>query len=60
MYSPEQLRSLVSYANLRGVRVMPEYDLPGHGDWAVAEPDIMVMDGPPGCNITLDPTKDGT
>jgi hexosaminidase len=41
----------VSYAKARGVRVLPEWDVPGHGDWG-AIPGIM------GCSDVLDPTQD--
>lgn len=35
-YSQEELRDLVAYAARRGVRIMPEIDLPGHMQAAIA------------------------
>jgi len=35
-YSQEQLKGLVAYAERRGVRVMPEIDLPGHMQAAIS------------------------
>jgi hexosaminidase len=35
-YSQDQLRDLVAYAARRGVRIMPEIDLPGHMQAAIA------------------------
>ena len=39
-YSPEDLRDLVAYAADRGVRVVPELDMPGHTtSWLAAYPE---------------------
>eukprot|EP01047_Picozoa_sp_COSAG01_P011724 COSAG01_NODE_515_length_16042_cov_8.646553_10_plen_362_part_00 len=57
-YTPDQLKHLVDYAEARGVRIMPEFDMPGHGDWEQGEPKIMVTDGP--CKNTMNPTVDET
>ncbi len=39
-YSPEDLRDLVAYAADRGVRVVPELDMPGHTtSWLTANPE---------------------
>lgn len=40
------------YAAARGVRVVPEFDIPGHGSWGRAYPGLMA------CKDTLDPTND--
>jgi hypothetical protein len=53
IYSPDDLRAVVSYGLERGVRIVPEWDLPGHGDWG-GVPGVM------GCSIVLDPTADAT
>jgi hexosaminidase len=54
-YSTANLSAVVQYAYDRGVRVMPEFDVPGHGDWGAGIPDLMIEDGP--CTDTLDPTN---
>jgi hexosaminidase len=51
IYSPAQLRAVVAYGLERGVRVLPEWDLPGHGDWSGVE-------GMMGCPDVVDPTSD--
>ena len=53
-YTAAELRATVDYAESRGVRIMPEFDMPGHGDWEQGEPTIMVTDGP--CKNTMNPT----
>ena len=50
-YSKADLRAVVAYAKSRGVRVMPEFDVPGHGSWGAGRPELM------GCADVLDPTK---
>eukprot|EP01051_Picozoa_sp_SAG22_P028123 SAG22_NODE_9769_length_570_cov_1.208068_1_plen_57_part_10 len=52
------MAGLVTYAQSRAVRIMPEFDVPGHGDWTKGDPSIMVLDGP--CTTTLNPTLDAT
>lgn len=38
-YTQQQVRELVDYAADRGIRVMPEFDLPGHSrSWQIAYP----------------------
>ena len=54
VYSTNDLRDVVEYARYRGVRVMPEWDVPGHGSWGAGKPDVM------GCADALDPTKNET
>ena len=53
VYAPADLRAVVAYGRERGVRILPEWDVPGHGDWG-GVPGVM------GCPIVLDPTADAT
>jgi len=40
-YTQEQMRDVVAYARARGVRVVPEFDIPGHtSSWLLAYPEI--------------------
>jgi hexosaminidase len=40
-YTQDQIRELLSYARERGVRVVPEFDIPGHSvSWLIAHPNI--------------------
>ncbi len=40
-YTQEQLREIVAYADNLGIRVVPEFDIPGHAtSWLVAYPEI--------------------
>jgi hexosaminidase len=40
-YTQDQIRRLLSYARERGVRVVPEFDIPGHAvSWLIAHPNI--------------------
>ncbi|AHG20940.1 beta-N-acetylhexosaminidase [Chania multitudinisentens RB-25] len=46
-YTREQMEQVVAYATARGIRVVPEIDLPGHASTiAVAYPDLMSAAGP--------------
>ncbi|KAG0346543.1 hypothetical protein BG004_001468 [Podila humilis] len=48
-YSKDNIRQLVEYAMARGIRVLPELDMPGHAwSWSKAFPDITTcLDGYP-------------
>jgi len=50
-YSPAELRELVAFARDRGVRVLPEIDMPSHvASWCAALPDLCLS-----CNASTTP-----
>jgi hexosaminidase len=67
-YTQAEIRAVVAYARDRGVRIVPEFDIPGHStSWLPAYPSL--ASGPPPYNIVhefgdpsgvIDPTKDST
>jgi hexosaminidase len=65
-YTQEQIKDLVAYARDRGVRIVPEFDVPGHSTaWLAAFPDLAVQEADPnetftqfgGYKNTLDPSN---
>jgi hexosaminidase len=67
-YTQDQVREIIAYAAARGIRVMPEFDIPGHStSWLVGHPELGSAPGPyrieRGAGIfepALDPTRDQT
>jgi hexosaminidase len=67
-YTQAELKDLVAYAADRGIRVVPEFDMPGHStSWLVAYPEIASGPGPYTIDRNwgvldpaMDPTRDET
>ncbi len=67
-YTQDEARELIEYARDRGVRVVPEFDMPGHSTaWFVGYPELASAPGPYQIERTwgifdpaMDPTKEST
>ena len=67
-YTQAQIKEVVNYANERGIRVMPEFDIPGHATaWMVGYPELASASGEYKVekffgvfDPTIDPTKKET
>ena len=41
VYSTEDVASIIEFARMRGIRVIPEFDMPGHsGAWSKSHPEL--------------------
>jgi hexosaminidase len=67
-YTQQQAKDLVAYARDRGIRVVPEFEMPGHSAaWLVAYPELASGTVPEGIrrefgvsNFAIDPTREET
>ena len=67
-YTQEQAREIVAYARAQGIRVVPEFDMPGHTkSWFVGHPELASAPGPYTIrrefgieDAAMDPTREST
>jgi hexosaminidase len=67
-FTQAQMRAIIAHAAQKGIRVVPEFDIPGHAtSWLVSHPELASLPGPYGIerqwgvfNPVFDPTNEAT
>ena len=67
-YTQAEIREIVAYARDRGIRVLPEFDMPSHANaWFIGYPELASLPGPyvfihnyAVTTVNFDPTKKST
>ncbi len=65
-YTQDEIREFLAFAHDRGIRVLPEFDIPGHSrSWFVGYPELASGPGPytlwgGGIDPIMDPTQEST
>jgi hexosaminidase len=63
-YTQGEIRDFIAYAHQRGVRIVPEFDMPGHSrSWVIGYPELASGTGPYSLengDPIMDPTREST